>query len=506
MSNYYLSEIFPLAYSELNIASFRLSPEIDKKIGNSFSWYFSKQFPNIVVIWEKGYFWILAKPNLTIPDKDIWKQALDKIQEKQKDKLGDRAYFIQWVNEPQTTASIIAELAVRLLKINCRFTSEIVFDENRVQVKRECNYWSETYAINNQREAAITLSSKSTFLYEETLEHFFENNPYRNDPEKLLIGLLVRDIDSNSTATIVGINGTIGERRNKLLEQATGSTSKEQLQIASDDQPVVSIQFGKNSDIYDYAMAALRPCVTNKTAKKFDIEYGILLKKTKITYKERQELLTQYKKDAENILIDYGLKFKPHCINSEQYSDLFWIPKIKLEDTSLLFGNDIKFPRKQTLKGLSKGGVYRRHPEFRNPARKIRLGILNFTSLKVQQFYNQLSAQLKTYDFELLFENNEEFIRSVSLEELSETDAKVKVQALVDEIVKVSKDIVLVFLPESDRGKDDSEGNSIYVWVYRRLLRRKLASQVIYEDTLKKNSCNILLGISSPSVIESSAN
>lgn len=36
MSNLHLSEIFPLTYSALNIASFRLSPEIDRKMGNSF--------------------------------------------------------------------------------------------------------------------------------------------------------------------------------------------------------------------------------------------------------------------------------------------------------------------------------------------------------------------------------------------------------------------------------------------------------------------------------------
>ena len=491
MSNYYLSEIFPLAYSDLNIASFRLSPEVDKKTGNSLAWHFSKQFPNVVTIWEKDYFWILTKPNMTIPDKDNWKQALDITQAKLKDKLGERAYFIQWVNNPKVTASIIAEWAVRILKIHCRFTSEIVFSENKVQVKRECNFWSETYEINNQREPAITFSTKSAFLYKETLEHFLDNHPYRNDPEKLLIGLLVRDIDSNSTATIVGINGTIGEHRDRLLEQATGSTSKEQLQIAPDEQPVVTIQFSKNSDIYyDYAMAALRPCVTAKTAAKFDIKYGTLLKHTKILYQERKRLLSQYKQDAEPILVDYGIKLEKRCINSKQYSNLFWTPDKKLEDTLLLFGNNVTAPRRKTLQGLSQSGVYHRHREFQNPARKIRLGILNFSPLKVKSFFQQLEQQLNKYKFKLTL--SDENIVSASLDGLSEAESKVQVQALVDQVVQVPVDIVLVFLPESDRGKDDSEGNSIYAWVYRRLLRRKLASQVIYEDTLKQNYSHVL--------------
>jgi hypothetical protein len=50
MSNIHLCEIFPLTYSSLNCASFRLSPEIDRKIGNSLSWHFSKYFPGVVVV------------------------------------------------------------------------------------------------------------------------------------------------------------------------------------------------------------------------------------------------------------------------------------------------------------------------------------------------------------------------------------------------------------------------------------------------------------------------
>lgn len=51
----------------------------------------------------------------------------------------------------------------------------------------------------------------------------------------------------------------------------------------------------------------------------------------------------------------------------------------------------------------------------------------------------------------------------------------------VDELMEVPPDIVLTFLPTYDRKADDN--NSLYAWVYSRLLRREIASQVIYEDT-----------------------
>ena len=48
----------------------------------------------------------------------------------------------------------------------------------------------------------------------------------------------------------------------------------------------------------------------------------------------------------------------------------------------------------------------------------------------------------------------------------------------------VPPDIVLVFLPQSDRHADSGNGNSHYCWIYSRLLRRQFASQMIYENRL----------------------
>jgi hypothetical protein len=407
MKNTHLAEIFPLTYSELNLASFRLSPTIDKKLGNSLGWHFSKRFPGVVVVWEKGGFWILAQPSKEIPSKEDWKAALEDIltqlKERSKDNPNSTAslssYFIQWMSEPTITASIIAQLAVRILQINCCFTSPIISDLERLQVRRECEFWAETVEINNQITPSISLTPTSVFLYKESLEHFFNNHPYRNEPEKLLTDLLVRDIDTNSTATLVGINGVICEHRDKLLKQAKGAISKEKLLTAPDEQPVVRIQFGKNSYIYDYAMAALCPCITPKTASKFNVEYGTLLKHTKIKYIERQKLLRQYKQEAEKILIDFALNLNDKSINSRKYPDLFWIPKTKLEDTLLLFGNSVKCPKSKTLKGLSEGGVYYRHEKFKDINRPIRLAVLNFTSLRAVPFFAKLEEQLKIYKF-----------------------------------------------------------------------------------------------------------
>ncbi|MDP8962960.1 MAG: stem cell self-renewal protein Piwi, partial [Cyanobacteriota bacterium] len=58
----------------------------------------------------------------------------------------------------------------------------------------------------------------------------------------------------------------------------------------------------------------------------------------------------------------------------------------------------------------------------------------------------------------------------------------------------IPADIVLTFLPQSDRNTDNSEDGSFYAFISSQLLRHGKASQVIYEDTVQdtKNHGNIL--------------
>jgi argonaute-like protein implicated in RNA metabolism and viral defense len=196
------------------------------------------------------------------------------------------------------------------------------------------------------------------------------------------------------------------------------------------------------------------------------------------------KLLSQYKKEAEQILTNYGLNLTKKCINNtnKNWSNLFWTPTTKLNETLLLFDNGFTELKQLTLKGLSKGGVYRRHEEFKNPARKIRLAVLNLSPVDHKSFVDKLGEEIKKYKFDTILAP--ENLKQESIEGLSSTEAKVKVQTLLEEIIQIPPDVALVFLPQSDRAKDDSDGNSLYAWVSSLLLRRKIARQVIYENTL----------------------
>ncbi|MDF0553407.1 Piwi domain-containing protein [Kamptonema sp. UHCC 0994] len=487
----YLSEIFVLKIQQPQLISFRLSPEVDRELGNRFSWRFSQQFPEVVAIWENGYFWVLDQPNQPMRSKEEWREALVNIEEELKEDISDRTYSIQWVQQPKLTASILAQLAIRVLQIRRPFSSDTIWSDtnNRVEVKREVEFWAETFEWQNVTHPAVVLTMYSPFVFKGTLADFYENHPYRQDAKKLLIGLKVRNIEKGSSATIIALAGTIGERREEILKKATGAVSKQALEEAPDEQPVVSVQFGKDKKPFDYAMTALKPCVTEKTADRFDVKYGDLLKETKIPYKERKQRLASYKQQAEKALAVYGFQLGD-SINSRRYRNLFLELPFKLEETKLLFGNGVIGKRGAVLKGLSKGGAYRRHPDYLDPSRPIRFTVLNLCNLKPGSFFAKVEERLKHYGFSIKLVNN--FKGSVNSANMAEERAKVEKE--VDDLITVPTDIVLTFLPQSDRNADNSDDGSFYSLISSRLLRRGLSSQVIYEDTLKdtNNYDNIL--------------
>ena len=499
----YLSEMFRLSISQPNLLCFRLSPEVDREIGNRLSWRFSQKFPDVVVIFEDKYFWVLAKPNQPMPSPEQWREALVTIQEELKEDIGDRSYSIQWVRQPRLTASILAQLAVRILNIRRTFSAaDTIWSDNQVEVKREAGFWAETFELQGVTYPALVLTPHSYFTFKGTLADFYKNHPYRHKPKELLIGLKVRDIEKNSSATIIELEGTMGERREELKEKATGAISQQALEPekSPDEQPVVVVKFGKNTKQFPYAMAALRPCITEETADRFEIKYGDLLKKTKILYQDRKNCLVSYKQKAGEHLDIFGFQLDD-SINSRRYEHLFLPPEFKLEETKLLFGKDssgkkVIGKRGEVLKGLSRGGVYRRHDSYSNPSTEIRISVLKVGDFKVKlSFIEEVRKRLNQYKFKSLSlvdkqtnEIDENRIKGVSINGLSGAEARARVEQAIDALITIPTDIVLTLLPQSDRHADNSDEGSFYSFVSSRLLRRGIASQVIYEETLKNTS------------------
>ncbi|KYC43857.1 stem cell self-renewal protein Piwi [Scytonema hofmannii PCC 7110] len=480
----FLSEIFPINNSQPNLMCFRLTPEVERQDGNRLGFRFSRKFPEIVVTWHSGYFFVLAKPGQSMPSQDEWRKAILEIQEELKEDIGDRYYSIQWVRQPHATPLILAQLAIQVLKVNRPFTPVTVWAECGVKVIREPDFWAETVELPEGLKPALTLTIHSSIVSRGDLADFLENHPYRQDPEKLLIGLKVQEIERGSNCTITGIVGTVGEHREELKEKATGAISHQKLEEAPDDQPLVAVQFGKNKKQFYYPLVALRPSVTAQTSDQLQVKYGELLKATKISHSSRQQLLIEYKTEAGIALAAYGFQLG-RSINSRDYPTSFWQLPVAIEQTPLLFGKGVRGIRGEVLKGLSKGGVYKRHDDYREPSRVIRIAALKLCDLKVGKFLEEIRQRLKIYGFE------SEIVHKKELPQLSGAEARAELEkaineleTTVNELMTVPTDIFLTFLPEIDRSADNDDGGSLYQRVYSQLLRRGIASQVIYSDTL----------------------
>ncbi|MGB3560639.1 MAG: hypothetical protein WBA24_19030, partial [Geitlerinemataceae cyanobacterium] len=394
----FLSEIFPITAKQPKLISFRLTPEIDRELGNRLSWRFcsfSSEFSDLVVIWHEGYFYGLVKPDRAFPASAQWKEKLENIAESLKSEIGDRHHSIQWVKKPQLAASIIAQLAVRILKIEKSFLPLSIWSENRVEVRRDVDFWAETVELQNDLKPAIALTIRSSFIFQGNLNEFYDCHPYRHQPQNLLVGLKVRDRERGSSATIVDLAGTIGERRAELIQKATGAISKQSLLEAPDEQPIVSVRFGKDRRLFDYPLAALIPRVTEETAERFNIQYGELLKASKMAYSERQRRLNSAKKAAKNSLSCYIFELGK-SINSQYYRDVFFQPDDRLANVSLLFGKNIRCSRNKILKGLSDGGLYHRQKKYND--RPILISVLKVGNFTVKgSFLNEIDRRLQRY-------------------------------------------------------------------------------------------------------------
>ena len=312
------------------------------------------------------------------------------------------------------------------------------------------------------------------------MQDFFKNHPQNNDPEKLLINLQIKPIDSGSTASILRLAGTLGERRHELITKASSPVIQDKLLKGADEELIVSIRFGKKGALYDYPLGALKPLITAQTSYLFNVKYGDLLKHTKLLYSQRQDLVEDFTGDINYRLEDFLIRSNL-TIDSENYCNLFIPSKYELENTKLMFGNSVTSIKKQSLKGLQKGGVFKRHPDFGDVSQKIRLGIIKPHNLKVGDFREKLQNQLKSYKFDSLLPK--ECAKNYNINDLEGPDSRAKLEELINELLEQPIDLVLAFLPGSEE-KDDENDNELYELVKKHLLRRNTASQVIYEDTI----------------------
>lgn len=495
----FLAEISKLKYTEfLNFASYCLPPNLDLQVGKKLGYRLSRCFPQVVVIWQDGRFYVLAQLARTIPSLSEWDSALKSVQKELgiEHNLGKLAQ----IRDAKPTPVIIARLAREILNVERPFSTTEKYRDKNAKVVRQANAGYEIIERGDRDYPALTITNRSPIISIENLADFIKNHPYRQNLEQLLINLEVQTLDNNSTATIVEIVGPIAEHRAALIAKATGAISRQALESAPDEQPVVAVRFGNRGDKFHYALAALCPHITAKTADQLELDWGKLIAATKIGYPERQQLLTKHKSEANRSLLPYGIQLdKSICSRGNNGRDLFWQLSEPLEQTQLLFGQGVIHPHSQIIRGLSEGGIYRRSKEFSHeiPICIAEVDLIQ-SNVSGNRFMAEVERQLKRFRCNFSRLNPDE--PKLNIEHLDNPSGRAELDEKLEELLTIKPDLVFIFLPQSDRERDEDDYGSLYHRIYAKLLKRGIATQFVYEKNLRDVEARYILNQVMPGV------
>ncbi|AFY97140.1 Piwi domain-containing protein [Chamaesiphon minutus] len=494
----FLAEVSLLKYQAqtLKFTSYRLPPNLDLQIGKKLSYRLARHFPGVVVIWHEEIFHVLARLDGNIPSLDDWNIALQAARQE----LGTDSSCgkLQQIKNSQPTAAIIALLAREILRVEPPFIPKKIPSDRKVKIVRRAIVDREIFRYQDLEYPALSLTSHSPITSSDNLADFIKKHPYRQNLEKLLINLQVETVDNNSKATIVAIVGTMSEYREQLIAKVRGGASRQAIEKAPDDEPVVAVEFSSSKDKYYYALAALCPLITSKTAEQLELDWGKLTKATKIDYRERQELLTEYKDKAIKALMPYGIQLNKSSINHESF---FWKPINPIEDTELLFGKGKIYPYKDIIKGLTAGGIYRRSQRISSdlPISIATIDLIQSNSSS-DRFMSEVEQQLKKFWCKFI-RIDADRSNKISIENLDSPKGRAELDERLEDLLIPTPDLVFIFLPQSDRDRDDEDGGSLYYRIYEKLLNRGIATQFIYEKSLRNVEPKHILNQVMPGVL-----
>jgi hypothetical protein len=306
MANY-ISELFLISNGNLNWNCFELDTEIERELGNRFSWRFSQQLENAIVTWYSNKFWVLSTLDKTLPKLEEYHNALNIVQEDLKKDLGDRVFSINRLTEKPNNLppEVIAKLAVGILSCERAFNKITIHkDEKGIEIFRRADYWAESFVDEDSiAKPAIVITATTKIIYTGSIIKFHREYCKNIELESFLLdNLSVNPTNSNSNVTISKIVGELSTNRDRLLALSKEREIQNLIQSAPDEELVVSVSFKGDKKEYHYPISALSPSVNPKTANKLNIDYGELLKKTKINYRERLDLIKLNLKQLKSFL------------------------------------------------------------------------------------------------------------------------------------------------------------------------------------------------------------
>jgi argonaute-like protein implicated in RNA metabolism and viral defense len=149
---------------------------------------------------------------------------------------------------------------------------------------------------------------------------------------------------------------------------------------------------------------------------------------------------------------------------------------------------------------LSEGGIYRRSKYF---SQEIPIFIAEVdliqSNVSGNRFMSEVAKQLNRFRCKFSRLNPDE--PKLNIENLDNPSGRAELDEKLEELLTIKPDLVFIFLPQSDRERDEDDNGSLYHRIYAKLLKRGIATQFVYEKNLRDVDARYILNQVMPGLL-----
>lgn len=305
---------------------------------------------------------------------------------------------------------------------------------------------------------ALALSIKSLVVLQAPLSDLLEQG-------QELRGLQVCDRYAlDLQGEIVGITGTLGSQRQRLLDLSKRPLMRQLLQSAPDEERVVSLS--THGAIYDYALSALFVVLNGdnpEQLERFKVPASAIGRHMRLAPALRSALVraaSEVLKTRGIIGNAYNARTHPHL-----FSQIDFMP-----DCLFAEGRVRPYKHASLANDFLRGKLYAKHPRFEdNP---IKIAVINALDERALDFVEVLRRLLeREFGFHI------EMIKERRIKVLNEKN----LESAVRVVEKEQPDVLLACFPNSDHDDErDADAHNLKLLA----LGKGIATQVLYTRTL----------------------
>lgn len=324
----------------------------------------------------------------------------------------------------------------------------------------EHEYHLKNWVVNQQ--PALSLTIQSQLLYELNLQQYTQEEPDRSK----IIGLPVTDKTSTMVGIVKSFTGTVAERRDELIELTRRKVMQTILKYAPDDELTVEVSAGDYT--YEYPASALHILIEPNNHD--------ILQQFNMSPAHAQRALNLSPSSHANLVKTLSDKLKDaniidNAFNSRALPELF---KQATFEPSVEFANgrtrDVDFA---TLAyHFQQNGMYEQLTRFEKSP--IKIAIINTLDEPIDDFVEALRRALeRNYNFQI------DMLRERKVRVISNKN----LESAVKVVEKEDPNIVLAFLPDTDRDNQETLDPNLQQ-IKSVALGKGIASHAIYRKTM----------------------